>query len=136
MQINPALTIEDFGDEIILVNLHNGAYFSMKGTAAVVWKQLQRSQVMPHFLDQLSATYELGSNSLQSLQQFLHQCVDDELILFDDGEAGHLARYDAPQSGKPSLPVPKYDKFTNMQDILLLDPIHDVGELGWPHPKA
>jgi hypothetical protein len=24
-------------------------------------------------------------------------------------------------------------KFTDMQDLLLVDPVHDVGDAGWPH---
>ena len=31
---------------------------------------------------------------------------------------------------EPSLSV-----FSDMQDLLLLDPIHDVSEAGWPMPK-
>ena len=30
---------------------------------------------------------------------------------------------------------PTLTKFTDMQDLLLLDPIHEVDEMGWPHPK-
>jgi hypothetical protein len=26
-------------------------------------------------------------------------------------------------------------KFTDMQELLLLDPIHEVDERGWPHRK-
>ena len=136
MQINPALTIEDFGDEIIIVNLHNGAYFSMKGTAATVWKHLQQTKTLTGLLGQVSAAYYLGGDSLAGIRHFLEQCVDDELILFDDGESEYLGTFEPLQNGYPPFPSPKYDKFTNMQDILLLDPIHDVGELGWPHPKA
>jgi len=30
---------------------------------------------------------------------------------------------------------PKLQKFTDMQDLLLLDPIHEVDEAGWPHTR-
>jgi hypothetical protein len=30
---------------------------------------------------------------------------------------------------------PALTKFTDMQDLLLLDPIHDVGSGGWPAKK-
>jgi hypothetical protein len=26
--------------------------------------------------------------------------------------------------------------FTDMEDLLLLDPIHDVGDAGWPMPQT
>jgi len=31
---------------------------------------------------------------------------------------------------------PTLNKYTDMRDMLLLDPIHDVGESGWPVPKS
>lgn len=27
---------------------------------------------------------------------------------------------------------PAYDRYTDMEDLLLLDPVHDVGVTGWP----
>ena len=136
MQINPALTIEDFGDEIIIVNLHNGAYFSMKGAAAVVWKNLMQTTDLAHLLEQLSTAYDLDSDALKGVRQFMEQCAEDELFVLSNGEFSHFDTFQPSQSELPPLQKPAYEKFTNMQDILLLDPIHDVGELGWPHRKA
>jgi hypothetical protein len=28
------------------------------------------------------------------------------------------------------------ERYTDMQELLLLDPIHDVDESGWPHRKV
>jgi hypothetical protein len=28
---------------------------------------------------------------------------------------------------------PVLEKFTDMQDLILLDPVHEVDERGWPH---
>ncbi len=30
---------------------------------------------------------------------------------------------------------PKLAKYTNMSDLLMLDPVHDVDEQGWPNRK-
>ena len=32
----------------------------------------------------------------------------------------------------PYVP-PVLEKFTDMQDLILLDPVHEVSERGWPH---
>ena len=29
--------------------------------------------------------------------------------------------------------LPALERFTDMEDLLLLDPVHDVEEMGWPH---
>jgi len=39
-----------------------------------------------------------------------------------------------PPAGRPPFVKPILQKYTDMADLLLLDPIHEVGEQGWPHP--
>ncbi len=36
---------------------------------------------------------------------------------------------------KTPFQIPVLDVYSDMQDLLLLDPIHDVDETGWPTPK-
>jgi hypothetical protein len=31
---------------------------------------------------------------------------------------------------------PVLERYTDMQELLFLDPIHDVDESGWPHRKV
>ena len=37
--------------------------------------------------------------------------------------------------GLPPFEPPTLSKYKDMQDMLLLDPVHDVEEAGWPEPK-
>jgi hypothetical protein len=30
---------------------------------------------------------------------------------------------------------PSFEKYSDMQEMLLLDPIHEVSEAGWPHKE-
>jgi hypothetical protein len=137
MQINPALTIEDFGNEIIIVNLHNGAYFSLKNSAAKLWRSAASAPDLQEALAALSKEFTLDETALAGIGILLRQLREDSLVHFEDKTLEELAAFPpAAPNGKPSFPEPQYEKFTNMQDILLLDPIHDVGELGWPHRKA
>jgi hypothetical protein len=36
---------------------------------------------------------------------------------------------------KPPFEMPKLSKYTDMEDLLALDPIHEVDEMGWPNAK-
>lgn len=137
MRINPALTIEDFGYEIIIVNLHNGAYFSLKNSAAYLWRSAAASSASSEILRTLSKDFTLDEAALSGISDALREFKEDALVDFDENLLAELIAYTPAQpNGKPVFPAPRYEKFTNMQDILLLDPIHDVGELGWPHRKA
>ena len=31
---------------------------------------------------------------------------------------------------------PLISKYSDMQELLILDPIHDVSDAGWPNPKS
>jgi Coenzyme PQQ synthesis protein D (PqqD) len=71
---------------------------------------------------------------------FLQELQTEELIVpIEPGVVGSPARAE-PASGEASarLPYqpPVLNKYTDMKDMLLLDPIHDVEETGWPTPKA
>lgn len=39
-----------------------------------------------------------------------------------------------PNPDKLHFEEPIFHKYTDMEDLLLLDPIHDVDETGWPKP--
>ena len=41
-------------------------------------------------------------------------------------------RVPPPTPGEP-FAAPTVERFTEMQDLLTLDPIHEVDDLGWPH---
>lgn len=136
IQFNPALTVEDFDDEVIIVNLHNGSYFSLKGTAAAIWKGLNDHPNVSSLIDFLGTRYTLDATSIADLTNFLKQCQEDEL--FSGSEIIQKVALPGGQSvqqGNPLLRITPYDKFSNMQDILLLDPIHDAGEMGWPYKR-
>jgi hypothetical protein len=55
-----------------------------------------------------------------------------------------LSSAPTPASGKTPAPVepgtpfvpPVLERYTDMQELLFLDPIHDVDESGWPHRKV
>ena len=45
---------------------------------------------------------------------------------------------DAPGEASEKRPYvpPQIERFTDMQELLLLDPIHEVDDTGWPHTPA
>lgn len=113
----PDVISETLDGEVLIVNLATGVYFRGDSEAARVWQALI-SGVQP---DRLRATDEA------QVQDFVALLIENGLIRPSDGEP--LA--DAVDLGEVSL---RLERFDDLQDMLALDPIHDVDSaLGWPH---
>lgn len=137
----PTVVSEVFDNEIVVIHLESGAYYSLDQSGAVIWQWLEQSGDLAALNRWLSATYDVDPNELaQIVPPFIDELMQEQLIV--------PLGADQPSNGQsPSLPVyaasvvnapfarPVLTKFTDMQDLLLLDPIHDVNSSGWPVKK-
>jgi hypothetical protein len=66
-----------------------------------------------------------------SVQELLDQMLREGLIVPGAGPAPSPSSVASPATKKAFEP-PTLAVYTDMQELLLLDPIHDVDETGWP----
>ncbi len=135
----PTVISETIDGEAILINLDTGAYYSLRETGAAVWQLLEQGATSQAILDDLVQRYDGPPTTIgASLQSFLTELLQDQLIvpLDDEPATPQITGTASPASHRqaPFTP-PVVEKFTDMADLLLLDPIHDVSEQGWPAPK-
>ena len=131
---NPPMIAELVEGEVIAIDLDRGTYYSMVGAAADIWRLL----VAGYAPSEILAAVPPGttSNALaDSLGRFTETLLSEQLI--------REAKAETPSNGAiGTVPawaadVLRVDRFTDMQDLLVLDPIHDVDdEAGWPKPVA
>ncbi len=115
----PEVLDEVFDGEAVLVHLGTGRYYALSPAATQVWSALGAGVEWT----QLAGAVDVAE---PELTDFVHRLVEDQLVSTD----GDLpVRPDAVPAGGPSFEV-----FTDMQDLLLLDPIHDINldGSGWP----
>ncbi len=131
---------ETVDDEAIVVNLANGYYYSFDPTATVVWSAVQARRSVAEMVAELRGRYDCAALDPEApLRRFLSALIDERLIV-PGGEAAAPAgpgpRAAAPASGSdPRAPFqpPAFQRFTDMHAFLLVDPIHEVDETGWPN---
>lgn len=119
-----AVSHELIDGEVIVIHFASGNYYSLTGTAAVLWSALK----------QQASTAELAklftSPNETEIQTFLDELVVEELLLRSEDPAVF---------GVNNPPVayatPELNKYTDMQQLLLADPLHEVDDAGWPHTK-
>ena len=122
---------ETFDQEVVIVNLETGNYYSLEGIAGVLWTLLEDGATEAQLSSELLARYQADEATVaRNLQTFLTSLVDEKLVNRTANPPGAVLSQ-APDSKLPYA-APALAKFTDMQDLLLLDPIHDVDEAGWP----
>jgi len=136
---SPQVISETVGGEAIIVNLASGHYFSLQGTAVEVWDGVERGEGSEAIVHQLEQRYEAtGDDDIDaSVKKLLDDFVAAELLVADGNEADCAPLSPSRAGGERARFVPPtFTTFTDMQDIILLDPVHEVDTQGWPHASA
>jgi hypothetical protein len=138
----PHVSHETIDGETLIVNLNNGAYYSLLGTGVAVWSVLERGAALDEIAEAVDQRYEGARADIEgTLQQFVAKLQEEGLIVQDQGPAApdavSIGASALPEGRepKPMFEAPVLNKYNDMQDLLLLDPIHEVDEAGWPMPK-
>jgi hypothetical protein len=130
----PDASTEDFQTEILAVNLKNGHYHSIRGTAVPIWRLLMAGHNVQSVSNLFASKYGVELSKAQNtVESLVKELETADLIV--PGTAPESPAEDSPAwlatfSGEFSEPL--LESYTDMQDLLLLDPIHDVDAEGWP----
>lgn len=139
----PAVVSEVFDDEIVIIHLENGVYYSLDKSGALIWELVHQGAPVAEIVSNVAARYDLAPELLVAVvQPFIEELCREQLIIADTvvmqahkpAGAKPLNRSSGTAQG-PFTP-PHLHKYTDMQELLLLDPIHDVTETGWPHASG
>lgn len=118
---------ETIDGETIVINLDKGHYYSLQYTASQLWNQLAGGAD----LDFLAEAYGSANQTrYQEINQFFQELEDEGLIAVHTSQDTPLTTLELSQE---SYQTPTLQKYTDMEDLLLLDPIHDTSDQGWPH---
>ncbi|MDT9600475.1 PqqD family protein [Sphingosinicella rhizophila] len=127
----PSVAGEVIDGEAIIMHLGSGHYFSTDGSGALLWAGIEQKQDMAALADALVAAYAIGRDEAEAAAgAFVTDLKANDLIREAAGAGGEFS---PPAIGGAYAP-PRLQRYTDMQDLLLLDPIHDVDEVGWPVP--
>lgn len=124
-----------FGDEVVLVNLESGVYYSLRESAAQMWIRIIEQYSTTEILTDLNQIYQVGEYDMVSdINIFVAQLLEEKIIKIVTGSEKKSINFNS----KGTLVIyktPVLETFSDMQEILLLDPVHDVDKAGWPISK-
>jgi hypothetical protein len=126
---------ESVDGELLIINLADGTYYSSDGAGDQIWALLVKHATLVDIAAWLGARYGADSAEMQrTVLDFVEELEREQLVVPYVGDA-------PPAPGLPSgsgqaFRPPVLHKFTDFQDLLRLDPVHEVDRsAGWPHAK-
>ena len=139
-RVAPQVVREVFDDEVIIINMESGNYFSLNSAGAYAWTLIEAGYGTDAMVARMCNDFEgADASAAASVNDLLDQLLKEGLIEPGTGPAPALSPVASPAAKGP-FEKPALAVYTDMQELLLLDPIHDVDETGWPQrqdePKA
>lgn len=134
-----AVVSEIIDGEAIMMHQETGDYFSADGTGCQIWQWIGEGRSRDEMLGHLTRRFAREPDEIAgALDSFLADLVNHRLVQELGADAAPAPQLAAPEAGEPAAEyaAPVLNVYTDMRDLLLLDPIHDVEEeAGWPMPK-
>lgn len=135
----PEVVSEVFDAETVVVDLVAGRYYAFNAAATAIWSRLAARPTLDEVAAQLAPVFGGVERARTEVAPFLERLVEAGLVFPCGGERDEAA--DPAAIGPPSvaaapLPPADFEVYTDLEDLLILDPIHDLDESGWPRPPA
>jgi hypothetical protein len=142
-QIDDSKIIYDTIDgEVVLVNVETGNYYQLPGAGGEVWRCVALGMDVAQIVRQLAVSYEGDVAEMEaSTRRLIEELLSENLVTpaapAQEGEVpvpAVIPREDA--AVRTAYVAPLLNKYTDLQGLLLVDPIHGVDEEGWPTLKT
>lgn len=124
---------ETIDGETVVIHLESGIYYSLGGTASEIWESIVDGTSQSALVAGLCARYEAAPGAVEeAVRAFLDEIEQDGLIRRLPGPPRASADAVAAAEERPPFATPTVQRFTDIQELLMLDPIHEVDPTGWP----
>lgn len=130
----PDASAEIFDEEVLAINLSKGHYHSIRGTGVAMWKLLLSGSDDAQIVQAMQAAYDTDRLTLEAdVGTFVKQLVAAGLLVEDAGAVSTPPPAPTPSPAAAGYSPPILESHADMQELLLIDPIHDVDvQVGWP----
>lgn len=131
MKVNePDVVYQVFPDEVVIINLRAGTYYSTNRVGADIFGMVAAGASRDEVQDLLTARW--SDVPPKAVQDFMKDLLRQGIFTNVEPETSTAA---AAYPARELLPFepPQLNTYDDMQELLLLDPVHDVDEQGWPN---
>jgi hypothetical protein len=133
----PRVVADTIDGEVLAIDMASGAYVNLRDWSTFVWSHLLNGATVDEAQQALSE--HVGDAPDDAVAVFADRLHTEGLVVPGDpvasgGPQGDGVAIDVPTAPWAGLMV---ESFTDMADLILLDPVHDVdANKGWPAPPT
>ena len=120
----PRFAAESFENEVVILDVEGGVYYSLEGAAVWIFQALAAGAAPERLIEMCRSLH--GDEVVSIVQRLI-----DETIFVATDAPGH-----EPLPPPPAAPAPRMTRFDDLQLLLQIDPVHDVDATGWPNPAS
>jgi hypothetical protein len=123
--------------EAIIINLSDGAYYSLAGSGAVAWALLNAGSSADEIAGELAARYDADAATVgPDVMRLLDSLAEERLVVA--GElSGTPPALNADVAACGAYEAPQLEKYSDMSDLLALDPpMPGIRDIPWQAPDS
>ena len=141
----PAVIAESIDGEVIVMNLPQGIYYSLTGSAALAWSPLVNGASVADVAHEIALRQGADPELVaRDCAVFVQNLLDESIVRVASGDATpDVPAFPAIAAGAPPAAVADgvalsgyepfgFERFDDMRAMLVIDPVHEVGDFGWP----
>jgi hypothetical protein len=126
-------------DEVVIVDLETGSYYTTEGAGCDAWRLLAAGVSVAETTAALRSRYVDDGEIEEYVAALVAAFTGKGLLVPATGpsdetvDLGPVRGLLAPVSDPAPFAAVDVVAFDDMQSLLLLDPVHEVDDRGWPH---
>ena len=131
---------ETIDGEVVIVNLETGTYYAFDGAGEFIWDRISGAGAsLEQIIDAACAHYRgLPQDISAGVTRFFNSLEKEHMLVAADDEADTAPATESTAADLASgaaFELPRLNIYTDMEALLLADPIHEVESDGWPNLK-
>ncbi len=125
-QLSQRVAADLFEEEYIIANLDTGLYYSLQGAGIYFLKNLPFGDPQV-IIEKFAVAFPEEKDQIeQDLKSIWKELENEIIVVLKDGQ-----QVKADLEVPTSFELSSFNRYADMQDLLALDPIHEVDEEGW-----
>lgn len=122
----PSVVSEVIDGEAVIVNMDNGNYYSIDDSGAFIWDLLCQGANSNDLVGLVGESYASSDVDVEAIiSEIISEFLKEELLVEAGDGYGESKREFRAGSFEHRFAVPLLKKYTDMEELLLLDPIHE-----------